>query len=398
MGTSIGDLPVELLTAIFHRVHASSHNTLVACIGCCRHWKDLAEPILWRNVFLRFHNSRRFSAQIGILISSEQGRSKLNTVRCLRIAVPGNGRDYIGGVHDHNPDEDGGSLGPCQDTAGILAIGISGLVGAVPHLSNLQTFQIMVYNGVKMNGPDDFLGSITHRERTAGPCPDMFAKLLDVLPPSVRDLYLDLSDAPRRYPHSACQICPAINRIVPRLEHLALYLRTCCDHVLVPTNSNEPYCPKLKSIIVRLQGFHSKNCSYPRNLARLQSVPFDVNKYGLLIRNARKNGAFPSLQSFLIISKWRAAGANSQDLTCRWAVYVKDIACNQTVVFPRVFLEKPHAVAPGVTRTYSPRAFIRIPTSCSFMPSWRLGKEYVGGSGGIRRLVRLLSKILRQKD
>lgn len=411
MSPGIADLPNELLTAIFHRVHAFSHSALISCVGCCQHWKDLAEPILWRNIFLRFHNSRRFSAQIRALSESEQGRRKLKTVRCLRIAIPGNGRDYAGGVHDRpsdngaddttsgvsQSDESRGrfnyamvdsTLRPRRSSSYVLiAQGLSDLELAVPYLASLHTFHLLVYNGVKMNGPDDRLGSIAHREKTPGPCPDMFVSLLNTLPLSVRDLCLDLSDATRRFPRDKCRFCPAVNELLPRLEHLALYLRSCCVCILRPEASTSPSGPNLKSVIMRLQGFQSKECRLVLRQQQRQFAHFDVKEYCRLVQIARASGAFPSLESFLIISKRRLVGADNSDVSSRWAVYVKDLACNQTVVFPRVFLEKPNTVAQGVTRTYSPRAMIRIPSTCSFMPTWLLGNEYVGGSGGIRRLV-----------
>jgi hypothetical protein len=389
-------LPVELLIAIFYRIHASSNRDLVSCIGCSQYWKGLAEPILWKNIFLKFHDSRRFSAQVGVLSNSEEGRRKLNAVRCLRVAVPGDGRDYTGGVYES--DSGGKSIhrGPPlgaayifgrPGAAYILASGIADLASALPHLSNLQTFLIMVYNGMRMNGPEDFLGSIPNRGKTAGPYSNIFATLIDVLPPSVTDLYLDLSDATKNHFQLApCQICPAVTRVLPRLEHLALYLRTCCDHILVPANPRYPDSPKLKSVIMRLQGFQTKDCGFRKIGGRWRQVEFDINQYTAKIQNARKDGFFPSLKSFLVISKRRPV--DHQDLACKWAVYVKDLACNETAVFPRVFLEQPQALDSGNTRTSSPRAFIRFPTRCSFLPTRRLGKEYVGGCGGIRRLVR----------
>jgi hypothetical protein len=392
MGASIEDLPVELLTSIFYRVHASSHSALISCIGSCRQWKDLAEPILWRNIFLRFHNSQRFAAQVGVLKHSEQGRRKLSTVRCLRIAVPGNGRAYAGGVHDFSSDKEGETIvaAPLQNAAQIIAIGVADLVGAVPYLSSLKTFHLMVYNAQKMNGPECFLGFIPILRSIKGPSPDIFATLIDALPPSVHNLCLDLSDAIRTDAYSQCLICPAVNRVLPRLEHLALYLRTCCDHILLPMNLNGSGSSRLKSVIMRLQGFRSKACHPPVQYPMRRTRLFDVNKYSLLIQNARQNGAFPELASFLIITKRRKSGANGQDRTCKWTVYVKDLYCNQTVVFPRMFLEKPNYLSLEATRTNSPRACIRIPTSCSFIPTERLGKEYVGGSGAIRRLVSLV--------
>lgn len=222
MGKTIQDLPNELLTAIFHRVHASSHTRLISCIGCCQLWKDLAEPILWRNIFLRFQNSQRFSAQVVALSQNEEGRRKLETVRCLRIAVPGNGRDYAGGVQDGFIGEEDASGGVRIWNArsevevdvladadqfrsivrriradSLMRVGIYALQYAVPLLSSLTTFHLLVYNGVKMNGPDDMLGTIGHRGKTEGPDPDMFVGLIDRLPPTVRDLCLDMSDATR---------------------------------------------------------------------------------------------------------------------------------------------------------------------------------------------------------
>lgn len=222
MGTTIKDLPNELLTAILHRVHASSHTALISSIGCCQLWKDLAEPILWRNIFLRFQNSQRFSAQVLALSNTEQGRRKLETVRCLRVAVPGNGRDYAGNVRDESVGEEDASDGvriwhPRNELEldvhadadelwfitrriradALIRVGICALQQAVPLLSSLETFHLLVYNGVKMNGPDDMLGTIAHRGKTEGPDPDMFVGLIDRLPPTVRNLCLDLSDATR---------------------------------------------------------------------------------------------------------------------------------------------------------------------------------------------------------
>lgn len=217
MGKTIEDLPNELLTAIFHRVHASSHSRLISCIGCCRLWKDLAEPILWRHIFLKFQNSKRFSAQVVALSKSKEGRRKLETVRCLRIAIPGNGRDYGAGVRDVDIGEEESSdgvriwneleshieLGQLRAVArrinpvSLMGVGIYALQQAVPLLSSLKTFHLLVYNGVKMNGPDDMLGAIGYRGKTEGPDPDMFVGLIDRLPPTVRDLCLDLSDATR---------------------------------------------------------------------------------------------------------------------------------------------------------------------------------------------------------
>lgn len=134
---------------------------------------------------------------------------------------------------------------------------------------------------------------------------------------------------------------------------------------------------------MRLQGFQSRVCRFA---GRRQHQAFDLNGYCRRIQDVRSTGAFPNLESFLIISKRRLGGTSNQDLACRWAVYVKDLAGNQTVVFPRVFLELPSDIPREVTRTYSPRALIRIPEKCSFMPAWLLGNEYVGGSGCIRRL------------
>ncbi|KAE9976451.1 hypothetical protein EG328_002633 [Venturia inaequalis] len=134
---------------------------------------------------------------------------------------------------------------------------------------------------------------------------------------------------------------------------------------------------------MRLQGFQSQACRFTR---RQKHQTFDLNGYCRRIQDVRSTGAFPNLESFLIISKRRLGGANSQNSASRWAVYAKDLTGNQTVIFPRVFLELPSDIPRGVTRTYSPRALIRIPEKCSFMPTWLLGNEYVGGSGGIRRL------------
>jgi len=381
MGTTIADLPVELLTAILHRVHARSINDLLSCIGVSRLWGTLAEPILWRSVFFKFHDSLRFHAKVKVLNITEKGREKLRGVRSLRIGVPGDGRDY----RKQKP------------AAVTLAPGIEKLEEVLPYLPNLQIFAIVVYSGLRMNGPEEFLGSMPPRIRSCGPSADMFASIIDALPPSVRDLCVDFSESTRGPLLSKCQMCPAVNRRLPQLENLALHLRTFCPNVLASSLSESPKYPLLKSVIVRLQGFRTRECcwSNPSPYRRNESF-FDVDQYTTRIHNLHNEGVFPSLKHFLIISKRRPVGIQ-QDLNCKWTLYVRDIATNQTGLFPRLFLEQQRTAEPGNTFTYPPRTLIRFPTSCSFINEWRLGNEYVGACGTTRRMVGLTFLLSQSK-
>lgn len=158
----------------------------------------------------------------------------------------------------------------------------------------------------------------------------------------------------------------------------------------VHANRRSPDSFKLKSVIIRFLHFQTTTCGYYMQNGRMQRMEFDIGQYSAAIQNARKDGIFQSLEFFLIISKqWRAY----HDQACKWAIYAHDLTCNETVVFPRIYLEQPPAY-PGVLRYTELQilVFIRVPNSCSFILPQHLGKEYVGDYLGSRHLVRFLQE------
>jgi hypothetical protein len=150
----------------------------------------------------------RFSNHLTKLAQTEEGNQCLRAMKTMRIMVPGDGRDYCG---------DG-------EAANILDRGTSFLTDILPLLSNLTTFSIMAYGGARMNGIEDFLGPprITST-RSPGPRQDSFARVIKALPPSVKDLALDLAELSRSEQVLKCHLCPAINSIAHNLENINLH-------------------------------------------------------------------------------------------------------------------------------------------------------------------------------
>jgi hypothetical protein len=374
MGPCIEILPVELLTNILEIVRGSSRNDFVTCLRVCQQWNVIGSPVLWKHIYLRIQSAKHFSAQVLHLSDKVDGRSTLNSVRSLRVMVPGDGRDYSGSGSKHTPTE-------------ILTYGIDAIAVALPHLENLCTFSAMAYGGTRMNGEDDFLGSVPAATRSPGPNQNVFTTILKALPNSVRDLSLDLSELSRVEPTQKCDICPAINHIARRLHHLNLHLRTYCPTLLDLRWPNGDFqSNEFRSVIVRMHGFRVKQCTYPVRPQPVRWLPFNVQSFTHRMKQLYDSGECPSLKQLLIISKRRPSYLVQHE-DCKWSVYAREIVSNKTAAFPRVFLEQHKAPPPGNSYTYAPRATIRVPDQCPFVHPAYWGQEYVSGCGAIRRLV-----------
>jgi hypothetical protein len=376
MGPCIESLPVELLTSILELVRGSSRNDFITCLRVCQQWSAIGSPILWKHIYLRIPSAKHFSAQILQLSEREDGKQLLKSVRSLRVMVPGDGRDYSGNGYESTPTQ-------------ILTVGVDAIAVALPHLENLCTFSAMAYGGTRMNGEDNYLGSVQTATRFPGPNQNVFTSILKALPDSVRDLSLDLSELSRIGPSQECEICPAINLIAGQLHNLNLHLRTYCPNLLDLRRPSRDLPPnEFRSIIVRMHGFRVKQCTYPVRppLRHMRWLPFNVQDFTQRMKQFYDGGDYPLLKQLLIISK-RRPPYSIQHEDCKWSVYVREIVSNKTAAFPRVFLEQHKAPPPGNSYTYAPRATIRVPKQCPFVNPVYWGQEYVSGCGAIRRLV-----------
>jgi hypothetical protein len=375
MGPCIENLPVELLTTILEVVRGSSRNDFIKCLSTCQQWNAIGTQVLWKHVYLKIQSAEHFSARVLQLSNGEEGKRTLKSVKSLRVMVPGDGRDYSGTGSSKTPTE-------------ILRVGVDAIAVALPHLENLRTFSAMAYGGTRMNGEDDFLGSVPSAPRSPGPSQNVFNKILHALPDSVKDLSLDLSELSRVEPSPNCDICPAINLIARQLHHLNLHLRTYCPTLLDLRDPNGTFQPnEFRSVIVRMHGFRVKQCTYPVRTMAIRHLPFSVQTFTFRMKQLYDSEVCPSLQQLLIIAKRRPPLMQKQHDDCKWSVYVRDVVSNKTAVFPRVFLEQHKAPPPGNSYTYAPRATIRVPDQCRFVNPAYWGQEYVSGCGAIRRLV-----------
>ena len=376
----LSSLPVELLTSLLQQVHGASRESLVTCMRCNRRLYRTGFEILYKHVTLRIRDAVRFASSIDHLSTLEEGVS-FPHIRSLRVVIPGDGRDYGGG---------GGALR--EGATKIIDPGIRALVEVLPLLVKLRTFSIMSYNGHRLNTFDECLGVPTRfadqtasSSRKPGPSINILAKLVMALPPSVRDLSIDLSELSRYEPVPQCDLCSAINHAAPQLEHLNLHLRSYCSHVLTITGSiTFPKYPSLKSLILRIHGFNGKLCTQSiqahHTFAYLDLDLFTRRMKELIIR-----GSLPSLKQCIIISKRRPHGIR-QHPDAKWTIYVRELVSNQTAAIPRIFLDS-RTPLPGNTFIASARTTIRLPSKCSFIDSKHWDKEYVGKSGSIRRFV-----------
>lgn len=91
----VADLPVELLTPILQAVHRNSRDNLIACMQGNKQFYELGFNILYRNVSLRLKDALRFRRAVEhYLVEDDKGRFHFPYTRCLRIVIPGDGRDY----------------------------------------------------------------------------------------------------------------------------------------------------------------------------------------------------------------------------------------------------------------------------------------------------------------
>jgi hypothetical protein len=350
---------------------------------CNSQFFEIGFVAMYRNISLQLKDALRFEKAIqGYLTKNDQGLLHFPYTRCLRIIVPGDGRDYGYGAAR-------GRVPPVgETTAGVDRIakrGLDALRRILPFFSKLRTFSVVSYNGHRLNTWDEQgLGTpigaamlSASNTRARGPNINLLADLVYCLPDCVRDLSIDLSELSRYEPLSECFLCSAINKIAPQLEHLNLHLRSYCSRLLV---IHSPIYSSLQSVIIRIHGFSARLCCKNSTSGILNLDMFTRN-----VKTLIENGNLPQLKQFILISKRRPLGLR-QHSDAKWTIYVREIVSNQTAGIPRIFIDS-RTPEPGHTFIVSARTMVRLPHGCQFIDERYWDKEYVGKSGSIRRFV-----------
>lgn len=304
------ELPVELWTPILQQVHRHSRDDLLTCMQLNQAFFEISFPILYRNVSLKLRDAFRFKRSV-LHYAKQSDSSELEGqfpyTRCLRLVIPGDGREYgYGGLR--TPSSYGDRFG-----ADIVAErGIEALVEVMGYLSKLRTLSIVTYSGHRLNtwdaqglGPPvsgEIMSASSARQR--GPDTNTVAALVAALPETVRDLSIDLSELSRYEPKPRCGLCPAINSKVPQLEHLNMHLRSYCPSLLLPEDTAVSVYTSLKSVIMRIHGFSARLCSKTSLTGIL-----NLDTYTRCIKSSMHHGLFPNIEQFNIISKRRQLGA-----------------------------------------------------------------------------------------
>lgn len=352
---------------------------------CNKHFFNVGFEVLFKNVALRLREAHRFRKAIERYIEQdERGSFHFPHIRTLRIIIPGDGRDYGYGALNNRAM----SVPDCVTL--VTEPAITALQHVLPFLSKLRTFSIMTHNGHRLNTWDDYLGppprnplESASATRRSGPSTNLLARLINALPPDVRDLSIDLSELSKYEPLPKCELCPAINKLAPRLEHLNLHLRSYCNHLLIPPDIQAAVYPLLRSVILRIHGFSARICTKTGHLNQFYILNLDTLTRRL--KMVLEAGGTPNLKQFIIISKRRPHGIR-QHSDAKWTIYVRELVSNQTAAIPRIFIDS-RTPTPGNTFIASARTTIRLPAKCSFINPTFWDKEYVGKSGSIRRFV-----------
>ena len=313
-------LPPELWTPILQQVHRTSRDDLLSCMQANQQLCEIGFPILYRNVSLRLKDILLFERAIRrfSLVGEESGELEFPFVRCLRLVVPGDGRDY--GY--------GGLKAPAHPTlpSGVDTIaerGVQALIRCMSRLTRVRTFSIVTYSGHRLNTwdeqglPPPESGAVLSASstRARGPNTNVLAQLVQALPPSIRNLSIDLSELSRYEPMPNCTLCPAISAKISQLEHLNMHLRSYCGQLLVSAGSSMEYQPdyrSLQSVIMRIHGFSARLCARTS-----QTGILNLDGYTRNIKHLLHSGQLPNLQQFSIISKRRPLGIR-QHADAKW--------------------------------------------------------------------------------
>ncbi|KAJ4339859.1 hypothetical protein N0V95_007670, partial [Ascochyta clinopodiicola] len=218
--TSFSNSPTDILIAILTQLKRASETThdLASCALVNRYWHDATTPLLYGNVALTHDNLIRFSERLEVSKQSPHVRS---------ITI----------LH-----------GQYQDIEATAR-----LVPLLPRLKNLCSFSLC-------------FGDRYHEPTSQTP----LVRLVDALPISCTNLELDTQGFDvREEEREETHLCASLRKVLPRMQHVRLRLRTCETLFTDPSTPDLPIrLPSMKTFIyscARRPGTPLATCQCPDN-------------------------------------------------------------------------------------------------------------------------------------
>ncbi|KAE8828331.1 hypothetical protein PTNB73_06788 [Pyrenophora teres f. teres] len=215
--SSFPNLPDDVLFDILTQLKGVSDTTqdLTSCSLVSRGWREGVTSLLYGNIALTHNNLIRFCKHLNV------GR-------------------YAAYIHSITI-----SLQPDGNIEQVLQ-----LAPLLPHFSNLRSFSFWLGKGYHSIVPHSTL-----------------VQLVDALPPSCANLELDTFGSDARVEGDATHLCDSLRRIIPRMYHVRLRVRSCEMIFTDPSTSDQMIrLPYLKSFIyncARPSGTPLPTCRYP---------------------------------------------------------------------------------------------------------------------------------------
>lgn len=237
--------------------------SIISCLLCCTRWREIALPLLYRDVVLRNQDFAPF------------------TQRCLSQPLPKNNPDVLKLVRSLTVSLDAKTLVATPEGIPLtqteeeehakiheLLLPLERLPAALTQMTNLATFSLSIdlRGQYKLNG-------------------DTIGRLLQSLPESCVNLELNLDRYYNTLGTGLNHVCQEIARCLPRLHHLRLHIGTFCPDMLGRGFSRSgfikdeaqfhaPTYPSLRTLIINCDLWgDALTCNEDRSLPPFGSDP-----------------------------------------------------------------------------------------------------------------------------
>ncbi len=328
----IATLPTEILICILRRVrNGSTSGKFLACLQCCRNWRDLSTPLLYADVVLSKATIDPFIASLG-----QNGCS----IRSLTLRIEG--------VPDESLENafvelhDCGNLGTRN-----LWQSLRDLVPILKQMTRLTTFSLIVV-------PQSLR---RHMKGFWLPVKDL-NELLEALPRCCQNLEVDCYGRDRSARESAVQLCGTMHlcriiyQLLPQLRHLRLRSTKLCVESFGGrySSSNEeavspadnPIAPSLQTAIINVTNICDQ---HPPMMSRpaLQTLQMYEHLRGVKTRNilyahvrrCHETNMFPAIRRLSFIDETHYPEVKFEEFNER------DIVLNKSYLQP--FLPVPES-------------------------------------------------------
>jgi hypothetical protein len=262
----VSSLSPELFTEVFEYLLLDSPpSSLINCLLCCKAWRNIAEPLLYRDIVLKYANINKY-----LLSRTETD----NYVRTLTLRVY---KDYSDEMVDAELHAAGLEI---EGYEAPFAFALNDLVGKkLKHMHQLTSAAIIV-------PPKS--AKVIHFIFLISP----LVKFLDSLPPTCISLEIDTRGCNQHSLYDTnipnLHLCSSIRRLLPQLRYLRVRSRFICPSICgtgykpgssrdeVSRNMNEfkpSHAPKLQVLIISIaiDYYAGTELCYPSGLESLQN-------------------------------------------------------------------------------------------------------------------------------